>query len=261
MLASSTIHAVHIRCKYHTCVYLRQSRHLSLSLFFHLCDWPISYEFHVCVLKFHQHNASKSSMSIALGVLYQTHVPHTRKNPLNLSACHESAHYMHFDRQNNHKTPKVFLSFFKNGMYPITFLSILGALANNTLSMIVLSGIRSLCVHRNGTRQIIFLFGFDFIVCVFVLFAFIRIKCQQTINVPLSECISFHFDFHLICFLFHFQRFLCFFLLLFLRKGAHINPAVTFGMLVSGAISLFRAVMYATAQCGGAIGAAALLYR
>lgn len=31
----------------HTCVYSLQTRHLSLSLFFHLCDWPISYEFHV----------------------------------------------------------------------------------------------------------------------------------------------------------------------------------------------------------------------
>lgn len=43
-------------------------------------------------------------------------------------------------------------------------------------------------------------------------------------------------------------------------KGAHINPAVTFGMVVIGAISPLRAAMYITAHCGGGIAGAALLY-
>lgn len=42
--------------------------------------------------------------------------------------------------------------------------------------------------------------------------------------------------------------------------GAHINPAVTFGMAVIGAISPLRAAMYITAHCGGGIAGAALLY-
>lgn len=42
--------------------------------------------------------------------------------------------------------------------------------------------------------------------------------------------------------------------------GAHINPAVTFGMAIIGAVSPLRAAMYITAQCGGGIAGAALLY-
>lgn len=42
--------------------------------------------------------------------------------------------------------------------------------------------------------------------------------------------------------------------------GAHINPAITLGMAVIRAISPLRAAMYITAQCGGGIAGAALLY-
>lgn len=44
------------------------------------------------------------------------------------------------------------------------------------------------------------------------------------------------------------------------NEGAHINPAVTFGMAVIGEISPLRAIMYITAHCGGGIAGAALLY-
>lgn len=42
-------------------------------------------------------------------------------------------------------------------------------------------------------------------------------------------------------------------------SGAHLNPAVTLGLLLSCQISLFRAVMYIVAQCVGAIVATAIL--
>lgn len=44
------------------------------------------------------------------------------------------------------------------------------------------------------------------------------------------------------------------------QQGAHINPAVTFGMAVMGAISPLRAIMYIIGHCGGGIAGAALLY-
>lgn len=44
------------------------------------------------------------------------------------------------------------------------------------------------------------------------------------------------------------------------QQGAHINPAVTFGMAVMGAISPLRAAMYIIGHCGGGIAGAALLY-
>lgn len=43
-------------------------------------------------------------------------------------------------------------------------------------------------------------------------------------------------------------------------SGAHINPAVTLAMAVTRHISPLRAAMYVTAQCGGGIAGAALLY-
>ncbi|KAJ6648195.1 Neurogenic protein big brain [Pseudolycoriella hygida] len=43
-------------------------------------------------------------------------------------------------------------------------------------------------------------------------------------------------------------------------SGAHINPSITMGMAVIRAISPLRAAMYITAQCGGGIAGAALLY-
>ncbi|XP_015272155.1 PREDICTED: aquaporin-1-like, partial [Gekko japonicus] len=42
-------------------------------------------------------------------------------------------------------------------------------------------------------------------------------------------------------------------------SGAHLNPAVTLGLLLSCQISVFRAVMYVVAQCLGAIVATAIL--
>uniref|UniRef100_A0A2K6N117 Aquaporin-1 n=1 Tax=Rhinopithecus bieti TaxID=61621 RepID=A0A2K6N117_RHIBE len=42
-------------------------------------------------------------------------------------------------------------------------------------------------------------------------------------------------------------------------SGAHLNPAVTLGLLLSCQISIFRALMYIIAQCVGAIVAAAIL--
>lgn len=61
------------------------------------------------------------------------------------------------------------------------------------------------------------------------------------------------FSIDLIVFLF-FSRFVP------VAKGAHINPAVTFGLAVIGAISPLRAMMYITAHCGGGIAGAFLLY-
>lgn len=43
-------------------------------------------------------------------------------------------------------------------------------------------------------------------------------------------------------------------------SGAHINPAVTFASCIIRALSPLRAAMYITAQCGGGIAGAALLY-
>lgn len=42
-------------------------------------------------------------------------------------------------------------------------------------------------------------------------------------------------------------------------SGGHVNPAVTFGALLGGRISLIRAIFYWIAQLLGAIVAAALL--
>ncbi|GFT35580.1 neurogenic protein big brain [Nephila pilipes] len=43
-------------------------------------------------------------------------------------------------------------------------------------------------------------------------------------------------------------------------SGAHVNPAFTFAMLVIQRVTPLRAFLYITAQCGGAIAGAALLY-
>ncbi len=42
-------------------------------------------------------------------------------------------------------------------------------------------------------------------------------------------------------------------------SGAHANPAVTSAMVIVRALSPLRAVLYVCAQCGGAIGGAALV--
>lgn len=42
--------------------------------------------------------------------------------------------------------------------------------------------------------------------------------------------------------------------------GAHVNPAVTVAMAVTRNITALRALMFVTAQCGGGIAGAALLY-
>jgi len=39
----------------------------------------------------------------------------------------------------------------------------------------------------------------------------------------------------------------------FWKKGGHINPAVTFGLLLARKVSLIRAVGYMVAQCLGAV--------
>ncbi|XP_077159012.1 aquaporin-1 [Paroedura picta] len=43
-------------------------------------------------------------------------------------------------------------------------------------------------------------------------------------------------------------------------SGAHLNPAVTVGLLLSCQISILRAIMYVIAQCLGAIVATAILF-
>uniref|UniRef100_A0A182Y8J1 Uncharacterized protein n=2 Tax=Anopheles stephensi TaxID=30069 RepID=A0A182Y8J1_ANOST len=43
-------------------------------------------------------------------------------------------------------------------------------------------------------------------------------------------------------------------------SGAHINPAVTMALAVTRKISALRAILYITAQCGGSIAGAAMLY-
>lgn len=42
-------------------------------------------------------------------------------------------------------------------------------------------------------------------------------------------------------------------------SGAHLNPAVTLGLLLSCQISIFKAFMYILAQCLGAVVATAIL--
>ncbi|RZF40039.1 hypothetical protein LSTR_LSTR002442 [Laodelphax striatellus] len=42
-------------------------------------------------------------------------------------------------------------------------------------------------------------------------------------------------------------------------SGAHINPAVTFGFVATGKVTIIRAVLYIIAQCIGAIGGSAAL--
>jgi len=42
-------------------------------------------------------------------------------------------------------------------------------------------------------------------------------------------------------------------------SGAHLNPAVTLGLLLSCQISIFKALMYILAQCLGAVVATAIL--
>lgn len=43
-------------------------------------------------------------------------------------------------------------------------------------------------------------------------------------------------------------------------SGAHLNPAVTLGLLLSCQISVLRAVMYIVAQCLGSVVGTAILY-
>ncbi|XP_070533267.1 aquaporin AQPAn.G-like [Ptychodera flava] len=43
-------------------------------------------------------------------------------------------------------------------------------------------------------------------------------------------------------------------------SGGHLNPATTFGMLLSGRIGLFQAFFFIVFQCGGGIGGAAILF-
>jgi aquaporin PIP len=50
-----------------------------------------------------------------------------------------------------------------------------------------------------------------------------------------------------------FANFICFY------AGGHINPAVTFGLLLARKVSLVRAVCYMVAQCLGAISGVGLV--
>ncbi|KAJ6659333.1 hypothetical protein lerEdw1_019204 [Lerista edwardsae] len=43
-------------------------------------------------------------------------------------------------------------------------------------------------------------------------------------------------------------------------SGAHLNPAVTLGLLLSCQISVLRAIMYIVAQCLGSVVGTAILY-
>lgn len=42
-------------------------------------------------------------------------------------------------------------------------------------------------------------------------------------------------------------------------SGGHLNPAVTIALLITGKISLVRALLYIVAQCGGATAGSASL--
>lgn len=42
-------------------------------------------------------------------------------------------------------------------------------------------------------------------------------------------------------------------------SGCHVNPAVSFGMLISGNCTFLKAVSYVVCQCCGAIAGAAVL--
>lgn len=42
-------------------------------------------------------------------------------------------------------------------------------------------------------------------------------------------------------------------------SGGHLNPAVTAGMLVTGKISIVRAILYIIVQCAGAVAGSASL--
>lgn len=59
---------------------------------------------------------------------------------------------------------------------------------------------------------------------------------------------------------FIFPKFFNKFIFFYSPTGAHINPSITMGMAVVRAISPLRAAFYMTAQCGGGIAGAALLY-
>lgn len=77
------------------------------------------------------------------------------------------------------------------------------------------------------------------------------VSCIQ-MNCYWCDCTCFHFiSFSSIFFCYLYERW---------QQGAHINPAVTFGMAVMGAISPLRAAMYIIGHCGGGIAGAALLY-
>jgi glycerol uptake facilitator-like aquaporin len=43
-------------------------------------------------------------------------------------------------------------------------------------------------------------------------------------------------------------------------SGAHVSPAITLALAATRRVSLFRALFYILAQCGGSIAGAALLY-
>jgi len=42
-------------------------------------------------------------------------------------------------------------------------------------------------------------------------------------------------------------------------SGAHVNPAVTCGLLAAGNISILKAVLYITVQCLGAVAGTGVL--